>query len=88
MQDIRFRIQEKKMFFLTESYFLNLFYMDYTDAALSYALLLIPLGFSGVLVAQGVSKIKKKEESGKVILGMGVLFLLLIPAAYFLLTRV
>ncbi len=62
--------------------------MDYTDAALSYALLLIPLGFAGIVIGQGVSKIKKKEESGKVILGMGIVFLLLIPAAYMLLTRV
>jgi VIT1/CCC1 family predicted Fe2+/Mn2+ transporter len=62
--------------------------MDYTDAALSYALLLIPLGFSGVMIAQGVSKIKKKEASGKTVLGMGIIFFLLVPAIYVLLTRV
>jgi len=62
--------------------------MDYTDAALSYALLLIPLGFSGVMIAQGVSKIKKKEASGKAVLGMGIIFFLLVPAVYVFLTRV
>lgn len=62
--------------------------MDYTDAALTYALLLIPLGFSGVVIAQGVSKLKKKEPGGKAIMIMGILFLLIVPAAYYFLTRI
>jgi len=62
--------------------------MDYTDAALTYALLLIPIGFATAIIAQGISKIKKKDDSGKMVLVMGIIFLLLVPTAYILLTRV
>lgn len=62
--------------------------MDYTDAAISYALLIIPIGFASVMIAQGVAQIKRKEPSGKIIFGMGVLFLLIVPAAYMLMTWV
>lgn len=62
--------------------------MDSTNAAVTYGLLLLPALFSLAVVGQGVYKIQKGEESGKIIVGFGLLFLLLIPAAYFFLIRV
>jgi hypothetical protein len=62
--------------------------MDYTTAALTYGLLLLPAMFSLAVMGQGVYKIQKGDESGKIIFGFGVFFLLLIPAAYFFLIRV
>lgn len=62
--------------------------MDYTNAALSYGLLLIPTLFACVVIGQGVYKISKKDDSGKTILGMGIFFLILIPFIYFFLIKV
>ena len=62
--------------------------MNYTNAALSYGLLFIPAIFATVVMAQGAYKISKKDESGKTILGMGIVFLLLIPFIYFFLIKV
>ena len=62
--------------------------MNYTNAALSYGLLLIPTIFAVVVMSQGVYKITKKDESGKTILGMGIFFLILIPFVYFFLIKV
>ena len=36
--------------------------MDYTGAALSFGLLLIPLAFAAVLLGQGIVKVKKKTQ--------------------------
>lgn len=62
--------------------------MDYTDAALSYALLLFPMGIAGIMMAQGIAKLQNKDPSGKVVAIMGGLLLVLIPVVYYLLTTV
>ncbi|MCX8008600.1 MAG: hypothetical protein N3A54_02755 [Patescibacteria group bacterium] len=62
--------------------------MNYTDAALAYTFLLFPMGLAGIITAQGISKIKKKEQSGKIIAGMGIGLFILIPFVYFLLTNI
>lgn len=62
--------------------------MDYTNAALTYGLLFIPALFALSIVGQGITKLKKQDESGKGTIVLGILFLLLIPVGYFLFIRV
>jgi len=62
--------------------------MDYTEAALSYGLLLIPLAFAAVMLGQGIVKIKKKEQDGKIMVCIGVVFLVSIPLLYALIVNV
>ena len=62
--------------------------MDYTDAALTYGLLLVPALFSLAIVGQGVYKLKKGDTHGKIVLGFGLFLLILIPLAYLFLIRV
>lgn len=62
--------------------------MDNTSAGLTYALLILPVAFSLVVVGQGIYKMKKNEKSGPITLGLGICFLLLVPLGYFLFIRI
>jgi hypothetical protein len=62
--------------------------MDSTNAALTYGLLLIPCFFAAVVIAQGITKLKKHDESGKGVLLFGILFLLVIPILFFVLVKI
>lgn len=61
--------------------------MDYTDQAIIYALMILPTFFALAVVGQGIQKISKNDETGKVVLGFGVSFLGMIVASYFLFIR-
>ena len=61
--------------------------MDFQKDGITYALLVIPLFFSGTLLAQGIGKLKTRPTEGKVIIGFGVFCLLMIVACYFLFIR-
>lgn len=62
--------------------------MDYTDAALSYGLLLLPTCFALAIIGQSIYKIQKGESNGKIILLFGLVLLLLIPLTYFFVIRI
>ncbi|MBI4065375.1 hypothetical protein HY409_03330 [Candidatus Gottesmanbacteria bacterium] len=61
--------------------------MDFSGPAITYILLVIPTLFAAVVIGQGISKIMKQERGGGVAVGFGVVFLLLIGAAYFFFIR-
>lgn len=61
--------------------------MDFADAGLTYALLVIPIFFAFAVTGQGLYKLSKHDDSGKIITGFGVLFFVLIVAAYFFFIR-
>jgi len=54
------------------------------EPALTYILLVIPTLFALAVVGQGIYKISKQEKEGPVALGSGIIFLMLIAAAYWL----
>ncbi len=57
------------------------------NAGITYAFLIIPSFFALMVVIQGIEKITKRESEGYVALGFGILFFILIIAAYFLFIR-
>lgn len=61
--------------------------MDFTNSAITYALLIIPTFFALTVVGQGITKIAKQETDGPIAIGFGVFLLLLIGVAYFLFIR-
>ena len=58
--------------------------MDLTNSGVIYALMIIPSLFALVVILQGIEKLVKHDPEGGVALGFGILFLVLIVAAYFL----
>ena len=58
--------------------------MDFSGSGLTYAFMVIPSLFALVVVIQGIEKMTKQEPDGPVAIGFGILFLVLIAAAYFL----
>ncbi len=61
--------------------------MDFSGAGLTYALLIIPTLFAFAVMGQGLYKLSKHDDSGKIITGFGVIFFVLIVAAYFFFIR-
>ena len=57
------------------------------DQGLTYAFLIIPSLFALVVVMQGFEKLSHHNKEGYVVLGFGVLFFILIAAAYFFFIR-
>jgi hypothetical protein len=57
------------------------------SAGITYAFLIIPSFFALMVVIQGIEKITKRDSEGYVALGFGILFFILIIAAYFLFIR-
>lgn len=60
----------------------------FSGPGMTYVLLVIPTLFAVAVLGQGIYKMKNQEEDGKVAVGFGVFFLVLIIAAYFLFIRV
>jgi hypothetical protein len=58
--------------------------MDFSGPGVVYALMIIPSLFVVVVILQGIEKMVKHEPDGKIAIGFGILFLILIVAAYFL----
>ena len=61
--------------------------MDLSGPGVTYAFLIIPSLFAVVVLIQGFDKLSQGSKEGYVALGFGVLFLVLIAAAYFLFIR-
>lgn len=62
--------------------------MNYTNAALTYGLLMVPCFFACAVIGQGIYKLKKQDQSGKGVLAFGIAFLLIIPVLYFVLVGI
>lgn len=58
--------------------------MNLSGPGVVYALMIVPTLFVVVVIIQGIEKTVKHEPDGKVAIGFGILFLILIVAAYFL----
>lgn len=61
--------------------------MNLTGPAITYIFLVIPALFALAVVGQGIYKIVRGEADGKIALGFGIVFSLLVAAAYFLFIR-
>jgi hypothetical protein len=61
--------------------------MNLTGPGLTYAFLVIPCLFAGVVVVQGLTKVAQNKPDGYVVLGFGTAFCFMIIAAYFLFIR-
>lgn len=61
--------------------------MDLSGPGVNYILLMIPTLFALAVTGQGLYKIHKSEEDGKVVFGFGIMFFLLIIAAYIFFIR-
>lgn len=61
--------------------------MNLSGPGLTYVFLVIPMVFSLAVVGQGVYKLSRGEADGKIALGFGILFSLMVAAAYFFFIR-
>ena len=61
--------------------------MNFNGPGTTYILLVIPALFSLAVVGQGMYKLARGDEDGKVALGFGIVFSLLVAAAYFFFIR-
>ncbi len=61
--------------------------MDLTGPGITYILLMIPTLFALAVTGQGIYKISKEEQGGKIVLGFGIVCLALIGGAYFFFIR-
>jgi hypothetical protein len=61
--------------------------MNLSGPGVTYAFLIIPSAFALIVVIQGVDKISHSKPDGYVVLGFGIVFCILIAAAYFLFIR-
>ena len=58
--------------------------MDLSGPGVTYALMIIPSLFVVVVIIQGIEKLVRHDSDGGVAIGFGILFFILIIAAYFL----
>lgn len=61
--------------------------MNLSGSGIIYILLVIPTIFALVVVGQGVSKVSHGDRDGKLVLGFGLIFLLVIILGYFFFIR-
>lgn len=61
--------------------------MDFSGAGITYLLLIIPTLFALAVVGQGMYKVSREENDGKVILGFGITFLVVIALTYIFFIR-
>lgn len=61
--------------------------MDFSGVGVTYLLLIIPTMFALAVVGQGVVKVSRQENDGKLTLGFGITFLAVIAAAYIFFIR-
>ena len=57
--------------------------MDYSGAAITYVLLIIPTLFAFAVIGQGIYKINHQEHDGKWICAFGLALLVIIMGTYF-----
>lgn len=58
--------------------------MNVSGPGITYLLMVIPTLFALVVIGQGAYKISKEESDGGVVLTFGIIFLVVVVAAYFL----
>lgn len=61
--------------------------MDYSNSAVTYAMLLIPSLFAITVTLQGIIKIAKEKDDGITELGFGIFLVLLIGGSYWFFIR-
>ncbi len=61
--------------------------MNLSGPGITYLLMVIPTLFALVVVGQGVYKISKEESDGGIITAIGIVFLVMVVAAYFFFIR-
>ncbi len=61
--------------------------MDYSNSAVTYAMLLIPSLFAITVILQGIIKIVKEKDDGIIELGFGIFLMLLIGGSYWFFIR-
>ena len=61
--------------------------MNVSSSGITYAFMIIPSLFALIVVLQGVDKVSHNRPDGYVALGFGIVFFILIAAAYFLFIR-
>ena len=61
--------------------------MDLSGPGITYAFLIIPSLFALVVLIQGVEKLSHGKSEGYVAVGFGIVFFILIAAAYILFIR-
>jgi len=61
--------------------------MSLSGAGVTYAFMIVPSLFALIVVIQGIDKISHNRPDGYVALGFGIVFFILIAAAYFLFIR-
>ena len=61
--------------------------MNLNGPGITYLLMVIPTLFALVVVGQGVYKISKEESDGGIITAIGIVFLVMVVAAYFFFIR-
>jgi|WetSurMetagenome_2_1015567.scaffolds.fasta_scaffold1422608_2 hypothetical protein len=61
--------------------------MNFNKDGATYILLVIPTLFAITVIAQGLTKMEKKPIEGKVAVGAGIVFLILIGMTYFMFIR-
>lgn len=57
--------------------------MNLSGPGITYILLIIPTLLACVVVGDGIYKISKEEDDGKIVLGFGLILLAAIAIAYF-----
>ncbi len=57
------------------------------SSGITYAFLIIPSFFALMVVVQGFDKLSKSDSEGYVAIGFGLVFIVIIIAAYFLFIR-
>ena len=58
--------------------------MDFSGPGVTYAFMIVPSLIALVVVIQGIEKVPRRDPEGGVAIGFGILFLVLIVAAYYL----
>lgn len=61
--------------------------MNLSGPGITYLLMVIPTLFALVVVGQGIHKISKEESDGGLVLVFGIVFLIIVVAAYFFFIR-
>ena len=61
--------------------------MDFADSGIVYAFLIVPSLFAFIVLIQGIDRAMHNKPDGYVGVGFGILFVIMIIAAYFLFIR-
>jgi len=61
--------------------------MDFAESGIVYAFLIVPALFAFIVLIQGIDKILHDKNEGYVGVAFGIIFVIMIIAAYFLFIR-